>query len=203
MQKLPGCIFVFIGTLLIIPLLNPVWIFVIIIGAAFERTIALGIPEGFPGVTAGKNGTTILYGYAEHAGLTVVGDHQLIANCRGQQIRRCSTFPQCRFFSDHWITVILAIVNDPSLIHVKPVAGHYAIVCRVGTCEQRCMADGGLCIGMLKMGVCVMRSFLHKITKAALSQAIFVTHGKIATHLINGDLKNEFGFFTLLCLHTH
>ena len=38
-----------------------------------------------------------------------------------------------------------------------------------------------------------MRSFLHKIAKAALSQAIFVTHGKIATHLVKRDLQYQFG----------
>jgi hypothetical protein len=54
------------------------------------------------------------------------------------------------------------------------------------------MTDGRLCIGMLKVSVYVMGSLLHKISEPAFSQSIFITHGKIATHLVNRDLKYEF-----------
>jgi hypothetical protein len=46
---------------------------------------------------------------------------------------------------------------------------------------------------MLKVSVYVMGSLLHKISEPAFSQSIFITHGKIATHLVNRDLKYELG----------
>jgi hypothetical protein len=59
------------------------------------------------------------------------------------------------------------------------------------------MADGRLCIGMLKVSVYVMGSLLHKISEPAFSQSIFITHGEITAHLVNRDLQNQFWFIII------
>ena len=51
-------------------------------------------------------------------------------------------------------------------------------------------------VSMLKMGVTIVGSLLHQIPEPALAQAIFVTHGEIATHLIDRNLENESRFWS-------
>lgn len=66
-------------------------------------------------------------------------------------------------------------------------------------CCQRGVAHDGLGVSMLVVGIGVMDTLLHQVTKTTLAQYIGEAARQISAQGIDGNLHNKFRLFTCPC----
>jgi hypothetical protein len=68
-----------------------------------------------------------------------------------------------------------------------------------GAGRQRDVADDGLGVGVLVVGVGVVDTLVHQVAEAAVAEQVCIAVGQIAAQGVDGDLQHKPRWFLRAC----
>jgi len=90
-------------------------------------------------------------------------------------------------------------VDEPSLLAVEPDVADHAVRGGHGAGRQRDVADDGLGVGVLVVGVGVVHALVHQVAEAAVTEQVCIAPGQIAAQGVDGNLKYQPRWFMNAC----
>ena len=156
-------------------------------------------------MTGHRNSATILDGYCKHLGLTSRMRGQLITECGHQNRRWRAAFAAGSSLS--WIylrllihtctrcqqreSCVFNVVDGLTRFTIEPVIADHSVCRGCRACRQSRVANDGLVVGVIMVGIRVNRALFPQVAKSAVAQTLKMAGGKISTQLIHSDLQDQ------------
>ena len=188
-----------------VPGVHPVGVVVVVVAAGDELAAGLGEPERLARVTGQRHRAAVLDRDGEDLRRAVEVHGELVAEGRGQDGRRRAAVHLRRLLGgvdlgaavdvgaggEQVVVRVLDVVDQPALLTVEPDVAHHAVRRGDGAGRQRHVADDGLGVGVLVVGVGVVHALVHEIAEPAVTVQVGVAPGQIAAQRVDRDLQHQ------------